>query len=36
MDRGSWRATAHGVAKELDTTEQLTQGCYKDDVRSYD
>ena len=20
MDRGAWRATAHGVAKELDTT----------------
>ena len=24
MDRGAWRATVHGVAKELDTTEQLT------------
>ena len=23
MDRGAWRATVHGVAKELDTTEQL-------------
>ena len=22
--------------KESDTTEQLTQGCYKDDVRAYD
>ena len=21
MDRGAWRATAHGVIKELDTTE---------------
>ena len=21
MDRGIWRATVHGVAKELDTTE---------------
>ena len=25
MDRGAWRATVHGVVKELDTTEQLTQ-----------
>ena len=24
MDRGAWRATVHGVAKELDTTERLT------------
>ena len=24
IDRGSWRATVHGVAKELDTAEQLT------------
>ena len=23
MDRGAWQATVHGVAKELDTTEQL-------------
>ena len=23
MDRGAWRATVHGVATELDTTEQL-------------
>ena len=22
MDRGAWQATVHGVAKELDTTEQ--------------
>ena len=21
MDRGAWRATVHGVVKELDTTE---------------
>ena len=24
MDRGAWRATAHGGHKELDTTERLT------------
>ena len=24
MDRGAWRATVHGVAKELDTAERLT------------
>ena len=24
MDRGAWQAIVHGVAKELDTTEQLT------------
>ena len=23
MDRGAWRATVHGVAKESDTAEQL-------------
>ena len=23
MDRGAWRATVHGVAKDLDTTWQL-------------
>ena len=23
MDRGAWRATVHGVTKELDTTERL-------------
>ena len=23
LDRGAWRAIAHGVAKELDMTEQL-------------
>ena len=25
MDRGDWWATAHGVTKELDTTEQLNK-----------
>ena len=24
MNRGAWWAIVHGVAKELDTTEQLT------------
>ena len=24
MDRGAWRATVHGVAKESDMTEQLS------------
>ena len=24
MGRGAWRATVHGVTKELDTTQQLT------------
>ena len=24
MDRGAWRATVHGVEKELDTTARLT------------
>ena len=24
MDRGAWRATGHEVARESDTTEQLT------------
>ena len=23
MDRGAWRATVHGVAKELDKTQRL-------------
>ena len=23
IDRGGWRATVHGVSKELDTTERL-------------
>ena len=27
MDRGAWWATAHGVAKESDTTERLNNGC---------
>ena len=25
MDRGDWWAAAHGVTKELDTTEQLNK-----------
>ena len=25
MDRGTWRATVHGVAKESDTTERLNK-----------
>ena len=25
MDRGAWRATAHGVAKKSDTTEAMAQ-----------
>ena len=25
MDRGAWRATVHGVAKESDMTERVTQ-----------
>ena len=25
MDRGAWQATVHGVAKESDTTYQLTK-----------
>ena len=25
MDKGAWQATVHGVAKELDGTEQLKQ-----------
>ena len=25
MDRGAWWATVHGVAKELDSTEQLNR-----------
>ena len=24
MDREDWQATVHGIAKELDMTEQLT------------
>ena len=27
MDRGAWRATVHGVSKELDTTERTDQHC---------
>jgi len=29
MERGAWQATVHGVAKESDTTEQLTQQILK-------
>ena len=25
MDRGAWRATTHGVANELDTTQRLNK-----------
>ena len=37
MDRGAWRATAHGVTKELDTTEQLTHThtLYNSDSESH-
>ena len=28
MDRGAWRATAHGVAKESDTTEAAEHTQY--------
>ena len=27
MDRGAWQAEVHGVAKELDVTEQLNNSC---------
>ena len=30
MDRGAWRATVHGVAKELDMTEQLNNNGVPD------
>ena len=29
MDRGAWRATVHGVAKELDRTERLSNQKYE-------
>ena len=29
MDRGAWQATVHGVAKELDMTERLSNEKYK-------
>ena len=29
MDRGAWRATVHGVAKESDTTERQTPSLHK-------
>ena len=28
MDRGAWQATAHGVAKESDMTEQLSTNIH--------
>ena len=28
MDRGGWRAIAHGVAKNVDMTEQLSTHVY--------
>ena len=28
MDRGAWWATAHGVTKELDTTDRLSMHSY--------
>ena len=28
MDRGAWRATVLGIAKNWDTTEQLTLGLF--------
>ena len=33
MDRGGWRVMVHGVAKESDMTEWLTQFCYN--IRIY-
>ena len=33
MDRGTWRATAHGVAKELDTTEWLNNNRTRPHLR---
>ena len=35
MDRGAWQATVHGVAKESDTTEQLTQNHCRQWRRPY-
>ena len=29
MDRGAWRTTDHGVAKDSDTTEQLSTHAHK-------
>ena len=29
LDRGAWWATVHGVAKELDTTEELHGNIYQ-------
>ena len=35
MDREAWRAIVHGIAKELDTTEQLKQNNNKNDASSH-
>ena len=32
MDRRTWQATVHGVAKELDTTKQLNMNAHTLDV----
>ena len=32
MDSGSWRAVVHEVTKESDTTEQLNNNMYIDDI----
>ena len=31
MDRGAWWATVHGVAKQLDTTEETKHNSFLDD-----
>ena len=36
MDRGAWRATVHGVTKELDTTEQLSNNKPSDEAKKSD
>ena len=33
MDRGAWQAIVHGIAKKLDSTEQLTK--HKDKPRTF-
>ena len=34
MDRGAWKATVHGIAKELDMTDRLSYllACYMPDT----